>query len=357
LSRELGLGSGAVWIKDETGNVSGSHKGRHLFGVALWLAVVERLGLAPEPPPPLAIASCGNAALAAAVVARAAGRPLEVYVPPDAHPAVLERLRALGAHLQVCPRSPGVAGDPCYHAFRGEVANRALPFSCQGSDNGLIFDGGATLAWEMVSELLRQGKAVDRLFVQVGGGALASSVWRGLHEAHHLGLLAALPRIHAVQTRGAYPLVRAWDLLSRRILAEHLGLTQGEIVEDPAQRARRISEEVPEAQIRQELAWAARHRSTFMWPWEEEPRSRASGILDDETYDWRAVVEAMLLTGGHPLVVAEDSLEKAENLAQSAGIQADATGAASLAGALELAQAKAFQPQENLAVLLTGAKR
>jgi hypothetical protein len=28
----------------------------------------------------------------------------------------------------------------------------------------------------------------------------------------------------------------------------------------------------------------------------------ATGILDDETYDWRAVVEGMLTTGGRPLV-------------------------------------------------------
>ena len=31
----LGLAPDAVWVKDETGNVSGSHKARHLFGIAL----------------------------------------------------------------------------------------------------------------------------------------------------------------------------------------------------------------------------------------------------------------------------------------------------------------------------------
>ncbi len=28
-------------MKDETGNVAGSHKGRHLMGLAIWLDVVE----------------------------------------------------------------------------------------------------------------------------------------------------------------------------------------------------------------------------------------------------------------------------------------------------------------------------
>ena len=36
LGEAVGLG-GEVWIKDETRNVSGSHKGRHLFGVLVHL--------------------------------------------------------------------------------------------------------------------------------------------------------------------------------------------------------------------------------------------------------------------------------------------------------------------------------
>src|SRR5207244_12970170 len=75
LTGALGLaGQGGVWVKDETGNVSGSHKARHLMGLAIHLDVIEHLGLAEPSPRPLAIASCGNAALAAAVVARAAHR-------------------------------------------------------------------------------------------------------------------------------------------------------------------------------------------------------------------------------------------------------------------------------------------
>src|ERR1051325_6919421 len=63
LSDRLGFDpAGGVWVKDETGNVSGSHKARHLFGVLLHLAVAEDLGLAdPAARPDLAIASCGNA--------------------------------------------------------------------------------------------------------------------------------------------------------------------------------------------------------------------------------------------------------------------------------------------------------
>ncbi len=45
------------------------------------------------------------------------------------------------------------------------------------------------------------------------------------------------------------------------------------------------------------LARAAGHRSQFMWPWEEPPHSVASGILDDETYDWLAILRGVAAPG------------------------------------------------------------
>jgi hypothetical protein len=66
LSNELGFSAeGGIWVKDETGNVGGSHKARHLFTELLHLLFAEAAGVAPWTPtsrPPLAIASCGNAA-------------------------------------------------------------------------------------------------------------------------------------------------------------------------------------------------------------------------------------------------------------------------------------------------------
>ncbi|HEX7677863.1 MAG TPA: pyridoxal-phosphate dependent enzyme, partial [Thermoanaerobaculia bacterium] len=101
------------WVKDETGNVAGSHKSRHLMGLMLWLLVAERIdpSLAHAR---LAIASCGNAAIAAATIAHAAKRELDVYVPDDASPSVIARLETLGANVTRCMREPGVAGDPAY---------------------------------------------------------------------------------------------------------------------------------------------------------------------------------------------------------------------------------------------------
>ena len=64
LSARAGFESpGGLRVKDETGGVAGSHKGRHLMGLLLWFEVTERVGLARGGDSRLAIASCGNAAL------------------------------------------------------------------------------------------------------------------------------------------------------------------------------------------------------------------------------------------------------------------------------------------------------
>jgi threonine synthase len=321
LNERLGLD---VWVKDETGNVSGSHKARHLMGIMLYLQVIER-----REKPPLAIASCGNAALAAAVIARAADRPLQVFVPTDAEPAVLERLQALGAEIATCPRQPEVRGDPCVQRFHEAVASGALPFCCQGNENGLTIEGGETLAYEMISQL--GTTSLDHVVIQVGGGALASAVIQAVRLAHRAGWVTQLPRFHTVQTAGAWPLKRAWDRIQDGLK------TLGEL--DVLERARK-------------------HRSEFMWPWEETPRSIAHGILDDETYDWLAIVKGMLASKGVPVVVSEDELRDANTIAREAtGINVDHTGSAGLAGLLQLRRDGGVAPGERIAVIFSGAQR
>ncbi|WP_395656971.1 pyridoxal-phosphate dependent enzyme [Nocardioides sp.] len=336
LSDRLGFGAaGGVWVKDETGNVSGSHKGRHLMGVLLHLEVAERLGLAdPGARPDLAIASCGNAALAAAVVARAAERRLRVFVPVDADPVVLRALHELGADVVTCDRRPGAAGDPAYAGLRAALAAGAVPFTCQGNENGLVIEGGETLAYEVVSELRATGTDLDHLVVQVGGGALASACIAGFAEAVDLGALDHGPRIHTVQTMGGHPLERAY----RRVRAD-LPASPGA------------------ADVEAALRRAATHRSAYMWPWEEEPHSIATGILDDETYDWRAVVAGMLTTGGRPLVVGEEQLARAHDLGHAAGYAVDPTGSAGLAGLLDLLEAGDVGPGDRVGILFTGVDR
>jgi len=322
LGERLGL---EVWVKDDTGNVAGSHKARHLMGILLFLAVTEE-----GDRPPLAIASCGNAALAAAVLARAAQRALQVFVPPDAEQAVLARLHELGATVVTCPRAPGERGDPCVRRFREALRAGALPLCCQGNENGLAIDGGETLIHEMLGTGV---PPLDHLVVQVGGGALGSACLQALARVSAAGRLTRAPRVHLLQTQGAAPLHRAWTLVQ--------------------QRSARTGEGIDAA-----LRYAVTHRSAFMWPWEEPPHSVATGILDDETYDWVALLRGMVATGGTTTIADEATLLRANGVAREAtGVGVSPTGSAGLAGVMQLQRDGVIAPGARVAVLFTGVQR
>ncbi|HEV8421249.1 MAG TPA: pyridoxal-phosphate dependent enzyme, partial [Actinomycetota bacterium] len=295
----------------------------------------------------------GNAALAAAVVARAGGRPLQVFVPTWGDPIVIARLEELGATVNVVSRDEGVPGDPTYLAMQRAIAEGALPFTCQGNENGLVIEGGSTVGYELASHLSEVGVTLDRLFVQVGGGALASAVIQGMREAAALGAIERLPCVHTVQTEGGYPLKRAYDRLVERI-GGALGIPEA----SERNRASVIAERFASPEVQDGLRYAASHRSEFMWPWERQPTSIAHGILDDETYDWLAVVTGLLETGGYPVTVDEQTLIEANELARSAtGIDVDHTGSAGLAGLNALRRDGLVEGKDNVAVLFTGVRR
>ncbi len=336
LARALGLG-GPLLVKDETGNVGGSHKSRHLFGVALHHAVAATAGEGE-----LAIASCGNAALSAAVVARAIDRPLRVFIPTWADSAVVDELRGLGAIISVEERRPGEVGDPTYLRFLEAVAAGATPFSVQGTVTPATIDGGRTIGWELADQLAASGvRGPVRVFIQVGGGALAAACWRGLTEG--LGSdRRIVPILHAVQTEACAPLPRAWDLLTRTEVAGH----------DWPERAAALAADV-----------AARRRLTdrmrsdpdaYMFEWEPVGSSAASGILDDRTYDWMPIIEGMLASGGYPVVASEDQVNQAHLAAHATtAIDVEPTGTAGLAGMLAAGPPTA----SALVALFTGVTR
>jgi threonine synthase len=187
----------------------------------------------------------------------------------------------------------------------------------QGTENGLAIEGGRTLAFEMAEGFRDAGAVPGSLFVQVGGGALASALAQGFALAARLGVVPRAPRLVAVQTAGCAPLERAWHRLGSTPLAD-----------------------------------AARGRSRFMWPWETTPVSLASGILDDETYDWLEIARAMRSSGGAPIVVREEVVERAHALARAhTSIRASPTGTAGLAGVL------AERPSGSAAVVFSGVER
>lgn len=319
LSEHLGFSvDGGVWIKDETHHVAGSHKARHLMTEMLHLLMAEQAGLtpwsSPSNRPSLAIASCGNAAIAASTIAAAVKWPISVHVPVAASDEVVKTLESLGADIRVCPRRESdPAGDPCVFRFRELVATGAIPFGVQGTENAWCLDGGRTIGWEILEQM---DNRVDRVFIQVGGGAFASCV------ASSFKNVGVHPKLHAVQTEGCAPLARAWNRALETGGLTNIGKRWGDL----------------------------------MWPWESEPQSLADGILDDETYDWIGVVEGMADTGGSPVVATEMSVVAAYNIAhQFTTFNVSPTGAAGLAGLLEYRDH--VEDNERVVVVFSGVLR
>lgn len=340
LHRDLATAAGLdvdLWVKDETHNVAGSHKARHLFGLWLHRAVDDLTGLdaGDETGHELAISSCGNAALAAAVVARSVGRRLRVFIPEWAEGAVVDRLVALDADITRCGRREGEVGDPCFLRYREAVAAGATPFTVQGTEAPATLDGGRTIGWELAEQLATAhgGPApLDAIYVQVGGGALAASVAAGLADGVAAGWLEAGWRIVTVQPENAHPLALAW----RRLTG-----ADGPVTADADELDRLVER-------------ARRDPGRYMQPWPDEPHSVASGILDDVTFDWLPIVEAMLGSGGYPVLADEDTLIRAHRLAHDVtGIDVCATGSAGLAGVLS----ERPDPGSRVAVLFTGVDR
>lgn len=300
-------------IKTEPHNIGGSHKARHLMGVAIHLRVAEALG---DPMPErLAIASCGNAAIGASVIAKALQRPLDVFVPTWADASVIDRLEQLDASIHRCERRDSESGDPCYLRFSEAVATGTAAFSVQGIDTPTTFDGGRTIGWELAEQV----DGLDAIYVQVGGGALATSVSMAFRDV-------GLPDValYPVQAEGCAPLRRAWDLLAPDF----------------------------------DFAAAEASPDDYMWPW-DNPQSYASGILDDVTYDWFPLLKATRASGGEPIVVPEEWMVRAHDMARSeTGVPVCATGVAGFAGLLH--QPLAHEPgtaRPKVALLFTGIDR
>ena len=323
LSDALGFNNlGGVWIKDETNSVAGSQKARHLFTELLHLVTVELVGRAPwKSPtqrPALAIASCGNAAIAASTLARAVDWPIQVFVPQNADEATIKILNSLDANVVRCPRvATDPAGDPCVFRFREAIEQGCIPFGVQGPENAWCLDGGRTIGFEMavVAEEL-SGCLISRMFVQAGGGAFVACAASGFFAG------ATKPRVHAVQTQGCAPLARAFEIAITTGGARNAG-----------------------------SRW-----SQCMWPWETTPVSFADGILDDETYDWIGACNAMADSGGYPVVASEEQIHESYALAHRVtNIDVSPTGSSGLAGLLAIRHEIA--DDERVIVIFSGVRR
>jgi threonine dehydratase len=172
LSAALGV---RTIVKVETANPIRSFKGR---GADFLLRTFDRK-------PKVVCASAGNFGQAVAYAGRRRGIAIEVFVPMDANPLKIARMRSFGATVNTMGADFDEAKQ---HARqRGEQANYV--FVEDGSDPA-ICEGAGTIG----AELLKAG-AIDAVVVPLGDGALISGIglWVKKHSPHTkvIGVCAA----------------------------------------------------------------------------------------------------------------------------------------------------------------------
>jgi len=194
---EPGLGC-AVSVKLETANPVRSFKGRGTELVAGLLADSGRSAVV--------CASAGNLGQALAWSGRRRGLDVTVVASASATAAKLERIRALGARLEL------VDGDI-------ETARERAAVIAQHEGIRLVEDsldvetceGAATIGLELVDpELVDAAPAFDAVLIALGGGALATGV------GHVVKALAPGVEVICVQPLGAPAMTRSWH--ERRVV-------------------------------------------------------------------------------------------------------------------------------------------
>lgn len=155
---ELGLAAGALTLKLELLQHSGSFKARGAFANLTGQAV---------PAAGVAAASGGNHGAAVAFAAQKLGHPAHIFVPTISSPAKIERIRSYGADLVIEGSRYAEALERC-QAF---IA-RTGALSVHAYDAPLTLLGQGTVGLELED----QASGLDTLLVAVGGGGLIGGI-------------------------------------------------------------------------------------------------------------------------------------------------------------------------------------
>jgi threonine dehydratase len=157
-ARDFALPAVRLVFKLELLQHSGSFKARGAFANLL---------LRDVPPAGVVAASGGNHGVAVAFVANKLGQPAAIFVPSVASPEKMERIRGLGARLEVVGDryADALAASEKFQAETG-----ALPVHAYDQIETLLGQGTVGL------ELEEQAPELDSLLLAVGGGGLIGGV-------------------------------------------------------------------------------------------------------------------------------------------------------------------------------------
>src|SRR5690606_8397515 len=191
-----------LWVKDESGNPTGSFKAR---GIAAAMAKAVELGVTDVGMP-----TAGNAGSAAAAYCARAGLLAHVAMPKDAPRPIVDEVRTYGAELTLVDGYISDAGrliaEGCREHGWFEMSTLKEPYRVEGKK---------TMGYEIWEQL--EGRLPGAILYPTGGGTGLIGMWKAFDELEEMGLIGdERPRMYAVQADGCAPIVRAWDAGAER---------------------------------------------------------------------------------------------------------------------------------------------
>lgn len=288
------LGVGELLIKDEGRNPTNTFKDR---GQATAISAAVERGAET-----VALPSAGNAGQAASAYAARADLDCHVFLNTQADDVTKDLVRAHSAELHLVDGKLPDAGAAFTEAREEHgwysVATFQTPFRHAGKK---------TMGYEIFEAL--GWTTPDEIVYPTGGGVGLIGIWKAYRELTELGWLDGdAPRLTIAQSEGAAPIVEAI-------------------------RERRASHE----------------------PW-ESPDTVARGveIPDPDAAPW--LLEAVSESGGTGVTVSdENAVDAALEMARADGIEMCVTSAVAMAGAMRRADEGAYDADETLVVINTGA--
>jgi threonine synthase len=294
LAREVGVRR--VWVKEEGGNPTGSFKAR---GMSAAVTRARAFGVKG-----LVVPTAGNAGAALAAYAAAARIPARVFAPRDTPPAILNTIRAFGAHLQLIDGHIGDAGRQA-RAFASESGY----FDVSTLREPYRIEGKKTMGVEIAEQL--DWNLPTHIIYPTGGGTGLIGMWKVFRELCTLGWLSPpvrLPHMIVAQASGCAPIVRA--------------LREG------ADRAT---------------------------PW-ENPQTHAAGLRVPGPLGDRLILRAVRESDGDAEAVSEDAIRSAtEWMTRDTGIDAAPEGGCALAVLRQMTRDGRVPSDAEVVVFNTGS--
>jgi threonine synthase len=197
-ARRLGALTGLprLFVKDESGNPTGSFKAR---GLCMAVSMAKALGATD-----VCLPSAGNAGSAAAAYAAKAGLKAHVFVPRDTPRVFVMETESYGADVHAVDGLITDAAKVC-----AERARQSGWYECATLKEPYRVEGKKTMGYELAEQM--GWRLPDAILYPTGGGTGLIGMWKAFQELEAMGFVGpGRPRMYAVQAEGCAPIVKAF---------------------------------------------------------------------------------------------------------------------------------------------------